>query len=153
MLPVVKNLGPPGKGLFTLEVNSNHGRSKKRSRALTHITSRVRCDLSTDTKTLLKLWVPKHRSANKGNRYSHEVLKDLQELLEFRGVGRGITSHGLWGHREWATAPAGTASPLRTVKAYVPMVVIKLMAKFPLVEARCGKNFQIARKIFLDETF
>jgi len=58
----------------------------------------VRCDLSTDTSTLPKLWVPKPRSANRGNRYSYEVLKrpmgitisDLGELLEFRGVGRVI---------------------------------------------------------------
>ena len=87
MLPVVKNLGPPGEVPF---LPSSYDPSKNGSRALTHFTSRVRCDLSTDTSTLPKLWVPKPRSANRGNRYSYEVLKVLQELLEFRGVGRGL---------------------------------------------------------------
>jgi len=72
MLPVVKNLGPPGEVPF---LPSSYDPSKNGSRALTHFTSRVRCDLSTDTSTLPKLWVPKPRSANRGNRYSYEVLK------------------------------------------------------------------------------
>ena len=96
MLPLVKNLGPPGEGPFYPRGIQITAALKKRSRALTHITSRVRCVLSTDTPSLLTCGWSKHRWANRGNRYSHEVL---QELLLLRGVGRGITSHGLWGHR------------------------------------------------------
>jgi hypothetical protein len=87
MLPVVKNLGPPGEVPF---LPSSYDPSKNGSRALTHFTSRVRCDLSTDTNTLLTSEPSKLRWANRGNRYSYEVLKVLQELLEFRGVGRVI---------------------------------------------------------------
>jgi hypothetical protein len=90
-----KKFGAPGGSTF---LPSSYDPSKNGSRALTHFTSRVRCDLSTDTSTLPKLWVPKPRWANRGNRYYYEVLKrhmgitisDLGELLEFRGVGRGL---------------------------------------------------------------
>jgi len=146
---VVKNLGPPGEVPF---LPSSYDPSKNGSRALTHFTSRVRCDLSTDTNTLLTSEPSKPRWANRGNRYSYEVLKVLQELLEFRGVGRVIPQRPK-GCLKVLPRPSvldSSHSPRCREALYRECGVV---AKFPLVEARCGKNFQIARKIFLDETF
>jgi len=149
MLPVVKNLGPPGEVPF---LPSSYDPSKNGSRALTHFTSRVRCDLSTDTSTLLTSEPSKPRWANRGNRRTYEVLKVLQELLEFRGVGRVIPQrpNGCLKVLPRPSVLDSGHSPRCREALYRECGVV---AKFPLVEARCGKNFQIARKIFLDETF
>ena len=149
MLPVVKNLGPPGEVPF---LPSSYDPSKNGSRALTHFTSRVRCDLSTDTNTLLTSEPSKPRWANRGNRRAMRYTKELLLLRGLRGVGRGLPqrSKGCLKVLPRPSVLDSGHSPRCREALYRECGVV---AKFPLVEARCGKNFQIARKIFLDETF
>ena len=75
MLPLVKNLGPPGEGPFYPRGIQITAALKKRSRALTIHLQGAEHTWHMILTLYSKLWVPKLRWANWGSDTDYELLQ------------------------------------------------------------------------------